>query len=328
MMEDDQRYDLIVLIPVFNDWDSLYILLDRIDQEIRSLQQTVRIILVNDGSIEPLPLKIEEMSFDVIACLDVLALKRNFGHQRAIALGLSYVEENCSCRYVLVMDGDGEDAPSDIPRLLEKLIEQGERKIIFAERSKRSESTIFKFFYRFYRIIHWLLTGIRVRVGNFSIIPCSILPRLVIVSDLWNHYAASVFKARFPFEVIQTDRANRLAGQSRMNFVSLVIHGISAISVFGDLVGVRLLIFVAIITCVVLSLFLLIFLVRFFTQLAVPGWATYTSGILLIILVQMGLLSLLVSFVILAGRDSSTTLPKRDYVFYVDGFRNLFKSHE
>ena len=113
---------------------------------------------------------------------------------------------------------------------------------MFAERTRRSETWFFQLCYRVYQALHWMLTGIRVRVGNFSIIPRSLLSRLVVVSELWNHYAAAVFKSKLPFGSIKTKRAERLGGHSRMDFVGLVIHGLSALSVHGERIGVRLIV--------------------------------------------------------------------------------------
>jgi hypothetical protein len=226
------------------------------------------------------------------------------------------------------MDGDGEDDPTDVPRLVAQLQENGYRKLVFAERTKRSESTTFKLFYGLYRFAHKLLTGIPVRVGNFSAVPVSVLRQLVVVSDLWNHYAASVIKARLPYESIPTVRASRLAGKSRMNFVALVIHGLSAISVFGDRVGVRLLIAVTLLAALAFAGLVATLSVRFLTNLAIPGWATYTSGVLFVILMQLLMLVVVFVFVVLGGRDSSSFLPTRDYPYFVDRLTRVFPHDE
>src|SRR5262249_37876231 len=139
-------------------------------------------------------------------------------------------------------DGDGEDDPADVPRLVQRCREEGFEKIVFAERTRRSETLAFRAFYGLYKVVHVLLTGIRGRVGNFSVVPPARLESLVVVSELWNHYAAAAFKSRQPLCLVPTRRASRLQGRSRMNFVDLVAHGLSAISVFGETVGVRLLV--------------------------------------------------------------------------------------
>jgi hypothetical protein len=224
------------------------------------------------------------------------------------------------------MDGDGEDSPADIPRLFEALAREGHRKVVFAERTKRSESTLFRCFYHLYRWLHWLLTGIPVRVGNFSALPMGQLKRLVAVSDLWNHYAAAVFKARLPFVRVPTVRAARLAGRSRMNFVALVIHGLSAISVFSDRVGARLLIAASI---------LFFGSAGTLAVLGVGKWAlgwnpaaglVFAAGLLLLLATQIFSLLAVFVFVTLGGREGSSFLPLRDYVYFIAGGSRIHPS--
>jgi hypothetical protein len=235
-----------------------------------------------------------------------LALRRNVGHQRAIAIALAFVDEQRSPDTLVVMDGDGEDAPEDVPRLLACLSENDQRMVVFAERTRRSESLTFRVFYALYRWAHRLLTGIPVRVGNFSVIPARELRRLVVVSELWNHYAAAVFKARLPRASIPTVRAPRLAGQSRMNFVDLVTHGLSALSVHSELIGVRLLVGTTIGVAAVGSAVLAAFGLRLFTLLA------------MILLLQAMAFASLFAFLVLHARSQPTFIPVRDYRFFVE----------
>ena len=109
------------------------------------------------------------------------------------------------------MDADGEDAAEDVPRLVAAL-GAGEAAIVFAGRSARSEGPLFRVFYEIYRLMHRLLTGRRIWFGNFSIVPARLLPRLVLLSELWNHYPSAVVKARIPFTSIPLPRAPRLGG--------------------------------------------------------------------------------------------------------------------
>ena len=146
-----------------------------------------------------------------------------------------------SCDGVVIMDGDGEDDPADVPRLIERCRALGNTKVVFAERTRRVDSLTFRAFYACYRAAHWVLTGVKVRVGNFSVIPRQVLRKLVTVSELWNHYAAAVYVAKLPRDTIETTRRPRLHGQSKMNFGSLVGHGLSAMSVHGEALAIRLL---------------------------------------------------------------------------------------
>ena len=202
---------LIILMPVYNDWEALSLLLPLLDRELKAGGLAAGIVLVDDASTTASPKNFAAL-FEAIATIDVLSLRRNLGHQRAIAVGLSYIEANHPQSSVVVMDSDGQDDPKDVPRLIQKCVAHRGEKIVFAARTKRSEGWIFTFFYHLYRLIHFLLIGVRVRVGNFSVVPPRALKRLVAVSELWNHYAAAVHKAKLPMEFIPSERATRLAG--------------------------------------------------------------------------------------------------------------------
>src|SRR5262249_13427464 len=153
-----------------------------------------------------------------------------------------------------------------------------------AERAKRSEHWIFQLFYSLFQLLHYLLTSRQVRVGNFSVIPAARLASLVVVSEMWNHYAAAVYKSRQPLALVPTHRSRRLDGKSKMSFTNLVIHGLSAISVYGDTIGVRMLVASTILIVLTMAGLACVVAVRLLTDLAIPGWATFTAGTLLVIL--------------------------------------------
>lgn len=232
---------LLILIPSYNDWDAVRLLLPRIDSALARSDWTASVLVVDDASSEPLPQHWPDVNLPALDSVDVLHLRCNLGHQRAIALGLYHAHEFTNAEAVLVMDGDGEDLPEHIPALLAEFERSGGREAIFAARTRRMESWIFQVCYRAYKVIHLALTGVEVRAGNFSVLPRSALTRLMAVSDLWNHYAAAVYRARLPLRFLPLARGARIAGRSRMNFLSLLTHGLSAISVFADRVAVRLL---------------------------------------------------------------------------------------
>lgn len=314
---------IVIMVPMFNDWASLRLLLDDLDATLGREGLRARVLVVDDGST------IDEDGaswgpYKAIGPVEVVGLRRNLGHQRAIAIGLPYIERNIPCRAVVLMDSDGEDAPADVPRLLARLEEEGGRKVVFAERARRSESAVFVAFYTLFRSLHFLMTGERVRVGNFSAIPRRRLSSLVVVSELWSHYAAAVFKSRQPFCAVPTARAKRLAGKPQMNFVRLVVHGLSAISVFSDVIGVRLLVATLLLTLVALAGIAATVAIRLFTTLAVPGWATTLVGLLLVVLLQAIMFSILFIFVILGSRQMTTFLPIRDYAPFVGETRTLY----
>lgn len=304
-----------IVIPVFNDWTAAARVLQELDATLASSGRSADVLLVDDGSSERAPASPVAPRAGGIATVDVLRLRRNLGHQRAIAIALAYLEATAAPDLVVVMDGDGEDRPSDVPRLL-AAAETGDA-VVFAERRRRSEGLLFTTLYHGYRIVHWLFTGERVRVGNFSVIPRAALARLVAVSDLWNHYAAAVFKSRIPFSTIPTERGTRYAGKTQMNYVALVTHGLSAMAAFGDRIGVRLLTSTIALTAVI-AVGLLASVARLWvTGAAMPSWAPFAIALIVLLVFQAFAVSLTFVFVILGGRDSSTFLPLRDYQYYV-----------
>jgi polyisoprenyl-phosphate glycosyltransferase len=321
------RHGTCVLIPIFNDWSALEALLPLLDTALHGAGRQADVLILDDASTISRGGRLESTSFQAIERVRVLQLRRNLGHQRALAVGLAYVDAHDLASTVVVMDGDGEDAPADVPKLLERYDAEHGRQVVFAERRRRSESLTFRLFYWLYRATHVVMTGHRVRVGNFSVLPGDLLHRLVVVSELWNHYAAAVFKARLPFVTVPTARANRLEGRSTMSYVSLVVHGLSAISVYNEIIGVRAL--AAAVALIALSGvgIVVIIWIRVFSDLAIPGWATTGVGVLLVILLQAVLFSMVFSFITLANRQGLSFLPARDYGYFVDKIVDVYERH-
>jgi hypothetical protein len=312
----------LILIPVFNDWPSVSELLPRLDRAL-SGGIGADVLIVDDGSTIDPGDELARGPFHALGRVKLVRLHRNLGHQRAIAVGLAYVKDRLDHDAVVVMDGDGEDDPADVPRLLDRLRAEGGRTIVFAERTRRTESWTFRAFYILYKVMHRILTGRGVKVGNFSAIPRRRLDSLVVVSELWIHYAAAAFQSRQPICTIPTRRGERLHGRSSMNFVSLVVHGLSAIAVSSEVVGVRLLVLAVCFGLLGLAGLVAAVIVRLATTWAIPGWATVTAGLSLLLLVQAIMLSFVLSLVILGTRQGSAHLPLRDYSAFVGDVRTL-----
>lgn len=312
---EDNR--LIILMPVYNDWKAVGMLCQKIDQVLAAHNLSAAVIAIDDGSTVTHDQPLGPGPLLALQRVEVLELRRNLGHQRAICVGLCHVHAQGLSLPLVIMDSDGEDAPEDIPRLLERYRAEHGRKVVFAARAKRSEGLVFRLGYLLFRLVHLLLTGRAVRVGNFSILPPSAVASLVTSPDLWSHYAAAVFSSRIPSCSLPTQRAKRLDGSSRMNFVALVVHGLVAISVFSDVVGVRLLLACMGLGLLTLSGIAAVVSVRLCTSLAIPGWATYSVGLLALLLLQSMLLAACFSFLILSGRNRAAFLPSRDYVHFL-----------
>jgi polyisoprenyl-phosphate glycosyltransferase len=328
-LTEQQPLSLIVMMPVLDDWLSAAELLRRLDKAIAASGYIATILLVDDGSTQQCDYGDFKSDFAIIRRIQLLRLRRNLGSQRAIAIGLAHIQKSLSCDAVLVMDADGEDTPAGVVQLLRAYSESPGQKVIFAERTRRMESRLFRFFYRLYRVLHKWLTGISVRVGNFSVLSAGILDTLVSMSELWNHYAAAVFRSRIPFEMVPIPRGKRIAGTSRMNFSSLVTHGLSAISVFADIVGVRLLI-ASLCASVLggLGILAVIVIRFFFTGHAIPGWATYTTGFLAIIMIQFITIATSFTFFVLSNRTNLGFVPFRDSSLYIKDAVDIYSESD
>ena len=319
---------LTILVPVFNDWAAVELLVERLDFVFGEHALSCNLLFIDDGSLEAMPEQFPKTRLRNIQKIQTLELRRNLGHQRALCVGLAYLSQNEVTGPIVIMDADGEDAPSDIPRLLEKFVLEDKRKVTFAARGLRAEGFVFKFFYKVYRTIHRLAVGFDPRFGNFSVLPASILQRLVVSSDLWNHYAAAVVKMKLPYTTVPIDRSRRFSGESKMGFVGLVVHGLSAMSVFGDTVGVRLLILCGLAGVVTIALMFAALTIKLTTNLGIPGWATYVTGLMLLILSQLAVLSLVFIFIALYSRGQSSFVPIRDCPIYVGKVRTVFAGND
>ena len=316
---------LTVLMPVRDDWASAAELVRRLDAAVSADAYTMEILLVDDGSLQRCDRGDYQKRFSAVRAVRALRLRRNLGHQRAIAIGLAHIQQDsASCDAVVVMDADGEDTAEGFAQLLQAFSAIQGSKAIFAERSRRSEALSFRVFYRLYKLLHVGLTGIRVRVGNFSILPVAYLNTLVVLSELWNHYAAAVFRSYLPYTMIPIPRGTRIAGTSRMNFVALVTHGLSAISVFGDIVGVRLLIGSLVGSFLAGFGIIVVILIRLFTDRGVPGWATYATGTLAMIAIQLVTIATSFTFFTLSSRTNLGFVPVRDCSLFIEEVVDIY----
>jgi len=315
---------VLVFMPLFNDWTSAGRLLQNLDQEFASSKDSPSVLIVDDGSTTAAGPEWTSYNFKKIQTVDVLRLKTNIGHQRALAVGLSYIAEKIACDLVIVMDSDGQDEPSDVIKLIEKSKQVGSGQIVFAQRTRRSESFSFIVGYSMFRIFHYILTGRGINIGNFSAVPASLLPSLVVNPMLWNHYAASIMNSRRPFATLDTRRGVRLDGNSHLNFVSLIIHGLQALACYSDVIGVRIILATSVAAAGTLCALAGILAVRLLTNFAIPGWTSLLAGLLVVLLVQIITLASNFTIQVIGARSLQPFMPARDYFWFVAGFESIF----
>jgi len=281
------QYRLLVVTPVYEDLEASSLLFKELAIQF---QNEVYVVAVDDGSLMH-PLKVSIMKN---AGIDgtILKLRRNVGHQRAIAIGLSYLTEYIQPHHhVVVMDSDGEDLPSSIPELLRQL-NADEVDVVVAQRKSRVESFSFRGFYFFYKLLFNVMTGRRISFGNFMALKVPAVQRLVAMQELSTHVASAVLASKLRTSFCPLDRGPRYAGHSKMNFVSLALHGFKAIMVFTQDVLVRVGIACAFIACLTLVGAVLAVLLKLM-GFSTPGWFSITLGILFLMLLQTGAVALM-----------------------------------
>tara|TARA_B100000029_G_scaffold85474_1_gene75955 strand:- start:4013 stop:4882 length:870 start_codon:yes stop_codon:yes gene_type:complete len=233
----------IILIPLYNDWKSVSKLLDEIDFQVNNWNAEVSVIIVNDASTEPRAGL--DKSFKKIKSLKILNMKENRVHQRCIAAGLKYVYDNENFDRVIIMDADGEDRPEELNDFYKKALENPEMTIT-GNRFKRSEGVTFRFLYELHKLLTFIFTGKFIKFGNFSCLPKNHVGELIKKSYLWNSYSSSVVRTIKQRTSISSIRGLRYVQPSKMNFIALVFHSLSIISVFRSVFIVRSIIYFAI----------------------------------------------------------------------------------
>jgi polyisoprenyl-phosphate glycosyltransferase len=316
---------LRLIVPVYNDWPSFRILLREVDQVAAGLPYRTFVTAVDDGSTEPPPPDFNSFSeIRHLEGVEILHLAGNMGHQRAIAIGLCQAVTDDDFDAVLIMDADGEDPPQSLEKLIASIGGRTDFCAV-AQRHKRTETALFKISYLLYKAIFKLVTGKTINFGNFSVLSRSYARRLVMISDLWNNLPAAILRSRLPITSVPIDRGRRYSDTSKMNFTSLMVHGLSGISVYADTIFVRLLL---------LTIFLFIFgtiaiatvltLRLFFPPHATPGWATTVTFGLTIILLQVFFTALSSILMLLNNRVQRLIIPIVDFKAYVAHRELLF----
>jgi hypothetical protein len=306
----DKTHRFIVVTPVYEDAEASGRLFKELSTQFGG---DVFVVAVDDGSVN-YPLDVESMSKAKIDGV-ILKLRRNVGHQRAIAIGLGYVSECMQGNHhVVVMDSDGEDLPNTIPNLLLKL-ESPEIDVVVAKRKSRVETFRFKAFYAVYKRFFNLMTGRQISFGNFMALKFNAINRLVAMQELSIHVAAAVIASKLRTSVLALDRGPRYAGQSKMNFVGLALHGFKALMVFAEDVLVRVGI-----ACTAIAIFAVggatAAIILKLIGVSTPGWFSIALGILVLMFLQTGALALMTLMLtgVVRGGTVTTAIAYHDFV--------------
>ena len=232
-----------ILIPVYNDWQSVFKLLDEINLNLANLDHEISVIIVNDASNHDR--EDEDKDFENLHSVKILNMKINQGHTRCIATGLKYIFEKEDFDYVIPMDGDGEDRPEEIPQFI-NCIEDSNDKVIVGERVKRTENLVFKTCYHIHKLITLTFTGKSIKYGNFTCLPKTTVEKMINEKATWNSFSGSLRKIEKDLISIPSSRGSRYFGPSKMSFFNLLKHSLSIISVFRQTVLIRSALFIVV----------------------------------------------------------------------------------
>ncbi|MCC4597579.1 glycosyltransferase [Xanthomonas campestris pv. phormiicola] len=296
-------------MPVYEDVEAS----GRLFQQLaRVCSSSAYIVAVDDGSVrQPLdPAAIAAAGLDGV----VIKLKRNVGHQRAIAVGLSYVAEHFGDdQRVVVMDSDGEDMPETISELMMGL-DSPEVDVVVATRKSRVETLRFRAFYVVYKWLFAMLTGHKISFGNFMAAKMPAVRRLAVMQELWTHIAACVLSSKLRVATCALDRGPRYAGRSKMNFVGLALHGFRALMVFAEDVLVRVGIACTLVAALSVAGGVLALVLKAI-GFATPGWFSLATGILLLVFLQTAALTLITLMLSGMIRSGGVLVPGNYHAF-------------
>ena len=229
-----------ILIPVYNDWQSVFKLLENINSEVSNLGYEFSVIIINDASTESRPEL--SSSLDNLNSIKIINMKENKGHARCNAAGLKHIFENEEFDYVIPMDGDGEDRPEEIKKFIDNLNYHPDKPIV-GERVKRSEGFFFKFCYFIHKLITLTFTGQSIKYGNFTCLPKSTIEKVINEKATWSSFSGALAKIAKDRASIPSERGIRYFGPSKMSFKNLIIHSLSIIGVFKTNVLIRSILF-------------------------------------------------------------------------------------
>ena len=229
-----------ILIPVYNDFQSVSKLISKINLVISNIEHEISIILVNDASSGKI--EFENINMDKIESIQIINMRENKGHARCNAAGLKYIFENEEFDYVIPMDGDGEDRPEEIINFID-FLKYDKFKPIVGERIKRTENLIFKLSYSIHKLITLVFTGQSIKFGNYTFLPKSTVEKMVNEKATWSSFSGSLAKVEKNRSTVSSIRGKRYFGPSKMSFYNLIKHSLSIIAVFKTNVVIRSILF-------------------------------------------------------------------------------------
>ncbi len=273
---------LSIVIPIFNEGPLLPELYSRLKNVLKPLPLSHEIIFVDDGSRDASFTHLQSLS-EKDSDIRAIRLSRNFGHQLAITAGMDY----CKGDIVVIMDGDLQDPPELIPKLLEKWEEGFE--VVYAVRKKRKGERFLKlitaFFY--YRLFKWI-TKVQIPsdTGDFRLMSKRAVSELRKLRERHRLIRGMVSWVGFKQTGIEYERDRRYAGKTKFSWIKMAQFGLDGITSFSTL-PLRLATYLGFFVSFLSLIKIIELSVNYFRMQFVPGWASIMVAVLFLGGVQL-----------------------------------------
>jgi len=321
-LKNGNKMKINILLPVYNDWDSLNFLLKdikKIRNNTKLNSSSIEITIINDCSTLA-PVIDKEL---VELKIRILGLSKNIGSQHAINIGLRYLEKNnADFDYCIIMDSDGEDKAEDLQNLLKVAIEN-KGKTIFASRGKRQDGLLFQLLYKIYLFFFYIFTGKNINFGNFSCIPNDLLNIITKLNYSKIHHSASILKSNLPIMKIKCNRGKRFMGKSKMSLDNLFFHGLNGMAIFFELIIRRFFIIIGLLIVISVMTIASIFILKIYSFIEVFNWFAQEQiyfTILFVIFLLFGFLSFLKKFNRNINNINKTEINLKDIIVVEEKF--------
>ena len=277
------------VVPVFNEEDNLHEFHARLKAVMSQLPYDYDIIFVDDGSRDAsaaILYKLSQTDEHVQAYL----LSRNFGHQMALTCGLDHAEGDA----VITMDGDLQHPPELVPELV-RLWESG-FEIVQTVRKDTEDASYFKKMTSacYYKIIN-KMSRVSITAGgsDFRLMDRVAVEALKLYGERARFIRGLVNNLGFNFTTFEFVAPPRFAGQSKYNLRKMFHFALDGITAFSN-VPLRWALYAGLSFGLGSMLVIVhVMFIKFFTEDAVPGWATIAASVLFlggIELVGLGIL--------------------------------------
>jgi glycosyltransferase involved in cell wall biosynthesis len=218
-----------VVVPIYNEEELVVRFHEAVASAMESARTQWEVVYVNDGSTDS--------SLDLLRGLQsldphvvVVELSRNWGHMGAISAGLQTAHGDA----VILMDGDFQDPPEILPRLIESWRDGGE--VVVAVRRSRQErrKILAKLFPLFYRVLGTLSDyPIPLNAGIFSLMSRKVVDAVNQLGEKNRYLPGLRAWVGYRNKVVFYDRQDRLAGDGKLSFISRIKYAMDAITSFS-----------------------------------------------------------------------------------------------